>query len=76
MYGIPKNMAVECALTSPVNTACGIFVICCMQCCMSVSNVLECVDVPSRRYINVCHSDVFSVVNMYLAHLKFCVARI
>ena len=27
----------------------------------------------SIRYINVCHSDVFSVVNMYLDHLKFCV---
>ena len=26
----------------------------------------------SRRYINVCNSDVFSVVNMYLDHLKFC----
>ena len=25
----------------------------------------------SRRYINVCNSDVFSVVNMYLDHLKF-----
>ena len=27
----------------------------------------------SRRYINCYHSDVFSVVNMYLDHLKFCV---
>ena len=25
------------------------------------------------RYIIVCNSDVFSVVNMYLDHLKFCV---
>ena len=25
----------------------------------------------SRRYINVCSSDVFSVVNMYLDYLKF-----
>ena len=30
----------------------------------------------SRRYINVCNSDVFSVVNMYLNHLKFCVVCI
>ena len=30
----------------------------------------------SRRYINVCNSDVFSVVNMYLYHLKFCVVSI
>ena len=26
----------------------------------------------SRRYIYVCISDVFSVGNMYLDHLKFC----
>ena len=25
----------------------------------------------SRRYIHVCKSDMFSVVNMYLDHLKF-----
>ena len=30
----------------------------------------------SRRYINVCNSDVFSVVNMYLDHLKFDVVCI
>ena len=27
----------------------------------------------SRRYINVCNCDMFSVVNVYLDHLKFCV---
>ena len=27
----------------------------------------------SRRYIDVCHCDMFSVVNVYLDHLKFCV---
>ena len=31
---------VECAFTAPVRTECGMFVICCMQCCMSVSAVL------------------------------------
>ena len=31
---------VEVAFTSPVITECGIFVMCCMQCCMSVSTVL------------------------------------
>ena len=31
---------VECALTSPVRTECGMFVMCCRQCCMSVSAVL------------------------------------
>ena len=30
----------------------------------------------SRRYINVRNSDVFSVVNMYLDHFKFCVVCI
>ena len=50
-----------------------------MQCCMFVSAVLLCVDVLSRggmRYINVCNSDMFSVVNVYLDHLKFCVVCI
>ena len=31
---------VECAFTSPVRTECGMFVMYCMQCCMSVSTVL------------------------------------
>ena len=30
----------ECASTSPARTECGMFVMCCMQCCMSVSAVL------------------------------------
>ena len=29
-----------------------------------------------RRYINICNSYVFNVVNMYLDHLKFCVVCI
>ena len=29
-----------------------------------------------RRYIDVCNSDVFSVVNVYIDHLKFCVVCI
>ena len=31
---------VECAFTSPVRTECGMFVMYCMQCCMSVTAVL------------------------------------
>ena len=27
----------------------------------------------SRRYVDVCNCDMFSVVNVYLNHLKFCV---
>ena len=32
---------VECAFTSPVRTECGMFVMYCIQCCMSVSAVLS-----------------------------------
>ena len=31
---------VECAFTSPVRTECGMLLVYCMQCCMSVSAVL------------------------------------
>ena len=58
----------ECAFTFPMRTECGMFVMCCMQCCMSVS--------VSRKYIDVCYCDMFSVVNVYLDHLKFCVVCI
>ena len=34
VYGCQR---VECAFTSPVRTECGMFVMYCMQCCMSVS---------------------------------------
>ena len=30
----------------------------------------------SRRYIHVCNCDMFSVINVYLDHLKFCVVCI
>ena len=30
----------------------------------------------SRTYIHVCNGDMFSVVNVYLDHLKFCVVYI
>ena len=30
----------------------------------------------SRRYIDVCNCDMFSVANVYLDHLKFCVVCI
>ena len=30
----------------------------------------------SRRYIDVCNCEVFSVVNVYIDHLKFCVVCI
>ena len=64
--------SVECAFTSPMRTECGMFVMYCMQCCMSVSPVLVRGCAVSRRYINVCNCDMFSVVNVYPDHLKFC----
>ena len=38
----------ECVFNSPMRTKCGMFVMYCIQCCMSVSAVLLCVDVLSR----------------------------
>ena len=46
----------------------------CMQCCMSCFVVRGCA--VSSRYINVCKCDIFSVVNVYLDHLKFCIVCI
>ena len=31
--------------------------------------------VSRRYYIDVCYCDMFSVVNVYLHHLKFCVGQ-
>ena len=64
---------VECAFTSLVNTEYGMFVMFCMQCCMSCVCcfvVRGCT--VSRRYIDVCYCDMFSIVNRYLDHLKLC----
>ena len=41
----------NCAFTSPVRTEGGMFVVCCMKCCMSVSAVLYCVEVLYRGSI-------------------------
>ena len=37
---VDECQSVECAFTSPVRTECNMFVMYCMQCCMSVSAVL------------------------------------
>ena len=37
---VDEFQRVECAFTSPVRTEYGMFVVYCMQCCMSVSAVL------------------------------------
>ena len=43
---------------------------------VSVSCFVVCGCAVSGRYINVCNYDIFSVVNVYLDHLKFCVVCI
>ena len=53
-------MRVESAFTSPVRTECGMFVMCCMQCCMSMLAVLVRGCAVSRRYINVCICYMFN----------------
>ena len=66
---------VECAFTSPMRTECGMFV---MYAVLYVR--VNCFVVRgcavSRRYINGCNSYVFSVVDMYLDHLKLYVVCI
>ena len=42
-----------------------------MQCCVICFVVHGCA--VSMRYIDVCNCDVFSIVNVYLDHLKLCV---
>ena len=68
----------ERAFTSPVKTECGMFVMYLLYAVLYVRVscfvVRECA--VSRRYINVCNCDMFSVVNVYLDHLKFCVVCI
>ena len=55
----------ECAFTSQVRTESGMFVMYCMQCCMSLSSVI-CFVVRGcavrRRYINVCNCDMLKTL--------------
>ena len=53
-----------------VRTECGMFVYAMLYFRVSLFLVRGCA--VSRMYINVCHCDMFSVVNVYLDHLKFC----
>ena len=46
---------------------CDVLYVCCLVVCGCAI---------SRRYIDVCYCDRFSVVNVYLDHLKFCVVCI
>ena len=68
----------ECAFTSPVRIEFGMFVMYLLYAVLYVR--VSCFVVRgcgvSRRYIDVCYCDMFSVVNVYLDHLKFCVVCI
>ena len=65
----------EYACTTPVRTECGMFVMyAVLYVCVCCFVVRGCA--VSRRYIDVCYCDMFSVVNVYLAHLKLCVVCI
>ena len=69
---------VECAFTSPVRTECAMFVMYSLYAVVYVR--ASCFVVRgcgvSSRYIDVCYCDMFSVVNVYLDHLKFYVVCI
>ena len=67
---------VECAFTSPVRTVWYVRDVLYAVLYVRVSCfVVRGCDV-SRRYIDVCNCDMFSVVNVYLDHLKFYVVCI
>ena len=56
---------VECVFTSPVRNECCMFVMYCMQCCMSVSVVSYCMDVLSRWGIYMFAIVICLVLLMY-----------
>ena len=60
---------VECAYTSPVRAECGMLAMCFIVCPCQL--FLWCVDMLSREDVYSL-TIVFSVVNMYFGHLKFC----
>ena len=71
--------AISCPLWSSVyecQTECGIFVMYCMQvvypCQLFCSAWICCLE----EVYKCCNCDIFSVVNVYLDHLKFCVVCI
>ena len=67
----------ECAFTPPARPECGIYCDVMYGVLYVRVNCFECVDVQSRgKDINVCNSDMFSVVHMYLDHLRFYVVCI
>ena len=77
MYGLPKSVCVVPVILPKCS-----FHMFCLCFCMSevITSFSSCFVVRgcgvSRRYIDVCYCDMFSVVNVYLDHLKFYVVCI
>ena len=67
---------VECAFTSPVRTEWYVRDVLYAVLYVRVSCFVVRGCGVSRRYIDVCYCDMFSVVNVYLDHLKFYVVCI
>ena len=67
---------VERAFTSPMRTECGMCDILYAVLYVCVCCFVVCGCAVSRRYIDVFYCDMFSVVNVYLDHLKVCVVCI
>ena len=55
---------VKCAFTSPVRTECGMLVMCCMQCCMSVLTVFS--------TWMCCLEDVYIYIYIYMFEIVIC----
>ena len=59
-----------------MRTVCDMFAMYCIVLYVCVSCFVVCGCAVSRRYIDVCYCDMFSAVNVYLDHFKFCVVCI
>ena len=68
-----KCQRVECAFISPVRIECDVlYTVLYVRVSCFVARKCDVL----RRYIHVCNCDMFSVVNVYHDHLKFCVVCI
>ena len=65
-----KCQRVEFAFTSPVRTESGMFVMCCMQCCMSMSAVFSVWMWCLEELYRCLQLGCVCVLNVYLDHLK------
>ena len=62
-----KCHKVECAFISPVRTECGMFVMCCMQCCRSMSAVMCTLTIWSFVLCVWMAESMYVVVNVMLS---------